>query len=165
MKNQGHNVTTLNNPELIYKAFNFVKPANLLPQYNNKLYLIKQLGISESGTQTNYVINPYFFGFKICFDIFVTSLFCSESDKTIEEGLVKILTDKYGTDYNDIYKYVSFVARKFINEGRKNQDEEDETFIAGIQTISGINNKKVLYSMIYESAMMTASRNAWAFKS
>ena len=46
-RDKGHQVTKLNNPEMIYRAFNFIKPSNLLPEFNSKLYLIKQLGISE----------------------------------------------------------------------------------------------------------------------
>lgn len=164
LKNQGHHVTSLNNPEMIYRAFNFIKPSNLLPQYNQKLYLIKQLGISESGKQVNYVINPFFFGFKICFDIYITSLFCSESDETIEDGLVKILIDKYGEEFKDIYDYVAYTANKFANEGRRRGDQEDETFIAGVQTISGINSKKIFHNFIYESAMITASQKARILK-
>lgn len=164
LKNQGHNVTSLNNPEMVYRAFNFIKPSNLLPQYNNKLYLIKQIGISESGKQTNYVINPFFFGFKISFDIFITSLFCSETDETLEEGLVTILSDKYGAEFKDIYEYVAYTSNKFANEGKRCGDQEDETFIAGVKTISGINSHKVFHNFIYESAMITASQKARILK-
>jgi hypothetical protein len=164
LKNQGHNVTSLNNPEMVYRSFNFIKPSNLLPQYNNKLYLIKQLGISESGKQTNYVINPFFFGFKISFDIFITSLFCSETDETLEEGLVTILSDKYGEEFKDIYEYVAYTSNKFANEGKRCGDQEDETFIAGVKTISGINSHKVFHNFIYESAMITASQKARILK-
>jgi hypothetical protein len=164
LRNQGHNVTGFNNPEMIYRAFNFIKPSNLLPQYNNKLYLIKQLGISESGKQTNYVINPFFFSFKISFDIFITSLFCSETDETLEEGLVKILTDKYGDEFKDIYEYVAYTSNKFITEGKRNGDQEDETFIVGVKTISGINSNKIFYNFIYESAMIRASQKARILK-
>ncbi len=149
---------------MIYRAFNFVKPSNLLPQYNTKIYLLKQLGISESGMEKTYVINPYFFGFKISFDIFINSMFCSEYDNDIENGLVKILTDKYGEEFKDIYDYVSYVAGKAAHEGRKNGDKEDETFIAGVKTISGINNNKIFNNFIYESAMLTATQHANALK-
>jgi hypothetical protein len=164
LKSQGHHVTSLNNSEMIYRVFNFIKPTNLLPQYNQKLYLIKQLGISESGKQVNYVINPFFFGFKISFDIYITSLFCSESDETIEDGLIKILIDKYGEEFKDIYDYVAYTANKFASEGKRAGDQEDETFIAGIQTISGINSKKIFHNFIYESAMSTASERARILK-
>jgi hypothetical protein len=160
LKNQGHNVTSLNNPEMVYRSFNFIKPSNLLPQFNQKLYLIKQLGVSESGSQTNYLINPFFFGFKISFDIYITSEFCYEADETLEDGLVKILIDKYGEEFKDIYRYVRFIACKFSNEGESRGDKNDETFIAGVQTISGINSKKIFYDYIYASAMFTASQKA-----
>jgi len=164
LKSQGHKVTTLNNPEMIYRAYNFIKPTNLLPQYNNKLYLIKQLGVNESGKQVNYVINPFFFGFKISFDIFITCLFCTESDETLEDGLVKILSDKYGGEFKDIYEYVANTSIKFANEGKRRGDQEDETFIAGVQTISGINSHKIFHNFIYESAMITASQKARILK-
>ena len=164
LRRQGRSVNNLNNPEMIYRAFNFVKPSNLLPQYNTKIYLLKQLGVSESGEEKTYVINPYFFGFKICLNIFINSMFCSQYDKNIESGLVKILTDKYGEEFKDIYDYVSYVAGKAAHEGQKKGDEEDETFIAGVKTISGINDSKIFYNFIYESAMMTATQHANALK-
>jgi hypothetical protein len=64
LRRQGHNLGSLNNPEMVYRAFNFVKPSNLLPQYNTKIYLLKQLGISDSGKEKMYVINPYFLDLK-----------------------------------------------------------------------------------------------------
>ena len=164
LRRQGHDVKSLNNPEMIYRAFNFVKPSNLLPQYNTKIYLLKQLGISESGKEKTYVINPYFFGFKISFDIFIHSMFCSEYDNDIESSLVKILTDKYGEEFKDIYEYVSYVAGKAAHEGQKKGDKEDETFIAGVKAISGLNNNKIFYNFIYESAILTATQNANALK-
>lgn len=164
LRNQGHNVTSLNNPEMVYQAFNFIKPANLLPEYNNKLYLIKQHGLSESGKQVTFVINPFFFGFKISFDIFITSLFCFESDETLESGLVKILSDKYGENFKDIYEYVACISRKFANEGKGRGDQEDETFISGVKTISGINSNDIFYNFIYNSAIITASSRAEALK-
>lgn len=147
----------LNNPEMIYRAFNFVKPPNLLPRYNNKLYLIKQVGINESGMEQTYVLNPFFFGFKVCFDIFMTSLFCSEFDKDLEKGLVKILCDKYGEDYSQVYEYVSYISYSAAQEGAKKGDQEDETFISGVQEISGINDYTVFHNFIYHSASITAS--------
>lgn len=156
LKNQGHKITTLNNPEMIYRGFNFVKPPNLLPLIFMKLYLIKQKGISASGQEINYVINPFFFGFKISFDIFITNLFCSKYSENLEEGLIKILTDKYGADYKEIYDYVAHNASKFANEGKRKGDQNDETFIAGVQTFSGITNPKIFHDFIYESAMLTA---------
>jgi len=86
LKSQGHKVTALNNHEMIYRAYNFIKPANLLPQYNNKLYLIKQLGVNESGKQVNYAINPFFFGFKISFDIFITYFFVLSQMRLLKMG-------------------------------------------------------------------------------
>ena len=147
----------LNNSEMIYRAFNFIKPPNLLPRYNNKLYLIKQVGITESGIEQTYVLNPFFFGFKVCFDIFITSLFCSEFDKELEKGLVEILCDKYGEDYSQIYEYVSDISYSAAQEGGKNGDQEDETFISGVQRISGINDYDVFHNFIYHSASITAS--------
>jgi hypothetical protein len=156
LKNQGHEVTTLNNPEMIYKAFNFVKPPNLLPLIFMKLYLIKQKGISDSGQEKNYVINPFFFAFKISFDIFITNLFCSQYSENLEEGLIQILTNKYGDNYKEIYEYVVHNASKYAHEGKRKGDQNDETFIAGVQTISGITNSKIFHDFIYESAMLTA---------
>lgn len=162
LKRQGHDVKSLNNPEMIYRAYNFIKPDSLLPAFNNKLILIKQLGIDESGDEISYVINPYFFGFKLSFDIFINSLFIEKSDPTIEKGLVSILKDKYGEEFGEIYKYVSYIAGKSINEGRAKGDQEDETFIKGVKSISGIEDDKIFYNFIYESAMMTATNNASA---
>lgn len=147
----------LNNPEMIYRAFNFIKPTNLLPRYSNKLTLIKQVGINESGKEQTYVINPYFFGFKVCFDIFMTSMFCSEFDDELEKGLVKILSDKYGEEYNEVYEYVSYISYSAAQNGLEKGDQEDETFIAEVQKISGLDNYSIFHNFIYQSASMTAS--------
>ena len=150
----------LNNPEMIYRAFNFIKPPNLLPRYNNKLYLIKQVGINESGIEQNYVINPFFFGFKVCFDIFMTALHCFQFDETLENGLVRILTDKYGEEYKDIYEYVAYISYTAAKEGAKKGDQEDETFISEAQKISGINDYTIFHNFIYHSASITANSKA-----
>jgi len=160
MREQGHKISNLNNPEMIYRAFSFIRPSNLLPLYKNRLYLIKQLGVTESGKVNTYVLNPYFFGFKICFDIFVNSLFCPDLDGTLEAGLVKILADKYGSEYEEMYEYVNHTLFDFANDGKNNGDKKDETFIAGVMTMSGISHDKIFYDFIYESAMITAASNA-----
>jgi hypothetical protein len=91
-------------------------------------------------------------------------MFCSKYDRNIESGLVKILTDKYGEEFKDIYDYVSHVVEKAAHEGKKNGDKEDETFIAVAKSISGINNNKIFNDFIYESAILTATHNANALK-
>jgi hypothetical protein len=164
LKNQGYQVKGLANPEIIYRAINFLKPFNLLPEYDTKLYLIKQLGITESGKQYTFLLNPFFFGFKICFDIFINSLFCSDHDETIEDSLIKILVDMYGVEYKDMYEYVSYVSNNSAIEGKRKGDKNDETFIAGVKAISGINNNKIFYNFIYEPALLTASSNARILK-
>ena len=166
LRNQGQYVTELKNPEMIYRSFNFLKPSNLLPDFNDKLYLIKQLGITEKGVEKTFVLNPYFFGFKISFDIFINCLFCSDSqfDKELENGLIKILTDKYGEEYKNIYDYVSYVANKYASEGRRKGEDGDETFIEGVQSISGINDDRIFHNFIYESAMLTATSHSKAKK-
>ncbi len=63
LKKQGHVTTSINNPEILYKAYNFHKPDNLLPFFNHKLINIKKVGISEDGKQIEYILNPYFFNF------------------------------------------------------------------------------------------------------
>lgn len=163
-RNQGYKATSLNNPEMIYRAFNFSKPSNLLPEYNSKIYLIKQLGLTESGKQINYVLNQFFFGFKMCFDIFINSLLCSESDETLEDGLIKIFIHKYGPEFNLIYGYVAYTSNKFANEAKLKGDQEDETFIAGVKTISGISSDKIFHNYIYHPAMLSASSNAQILK-
>ena len=156
VKEKGIKPGVLNNPEMIYKAFNFVRPINLLPNYVSRLYLIKQRGISESGIEKDYVINPYFFGFKISLDIFLTNVFCSSYSQGLEEGLIKILSDKYGTDYTDLYQNVSYVALHAAKEGKIKGDQKDETFISWLQAISGINDRKLFFNFIYESGTISA---------
>lgn len=164
LKSHGYNSHKLDNPELIYRAFNFVKPGTLLPRFNSKLYLIKQKGISESGVEKNYVINPYFFAFKISLDIYVTCLFCSDYSEDLEEGLLKILSDKYGDDFLSIYKYVAYTSENAIQIGRDNGDKNDETFIEQVKAISGINDHEIFNNFVYESAMISASNKLKAFK-
>lgn len=158
----GHMGAKLSNPEMIYRAFNFIKPDNLLPGLNFKLYLIKQVGISETGNQVTYLINPHFFGFLLSFHIYINSLFCDQYDSSIEDGLVKILSDKYGEEYSHIYEYVGSVGSEYALKGKRNQDKKDETFIAGVQTISGIEDRELFYNFIYEPAMYIATENAKA---
>lgn len=159
LKRRGHEINKFPNSEMVCKAYNFVKPKSLLPSYNNKLYLIQQLGIDDSGNELNYVLNPYFFGYKLSFDIFIHSVFLKKHDETLENGLLAILSDKYGQDFVEIYKYVSHMARKFGNLGRINGDQEDETFIKGMQSISGIEDEVIFHNYIYESAMITSQNN------
>lgn len=161
---QGVDNAVLNNPEMIYRAFNFVRPANLLPNFVSKLYLIKQKGISEYDVEKNYVINPYFLGFKISLDIFLTNAFCSPHYDGLEKGLVQIFSDKYGEEYKSLYENVSYVAMHAIKEGRRKNDQRDETLIAWLQEISGINDKKLFYNFMYESGMLTANAKLESLK-
>ncbi|HVU54577.1 MAG TPA: hypothetical protein VHD83_05950 [Puia sp.] len=163
VKNMGYKTGALNNPEMIYRAFNFARPANLLPNYITKLYLIKQKGLSASGVETNYVLNPYFFGFKISLDIFLTNLFCGNYYEGLETGLVKILTDKYGMEYKDLYENVSYVAAHGARESKRKGEENDTSFIDHIQSISGIESRDIFFRFIYESGMITSQQRAKAF--
>lgn len=160
LSDQGHTVKSLNNPEMIYRAYNFIKPDNLLPKFNEKLYLIQKLGITEENNKMKFVINPYFFGFKISFDIFINSLMAYNADETMEDGLKTILRDKYGEEYERIYDYVSYICKVGSGKGQKNGDQADETFIEYVQAISGINDDKIFYNFIYESAMITSTEHA-----
>lgn len=160
LKQQGIMANTLRNPEMIYRAYNFIKPGTLLPEFSKKLYLIQQLGIDEFGVETKYVLNPVFFGFKLSFDLYINALFCSEHSEEFELGMKSILVDKYGEEFGEIYDYVSYVGGKAAYEGRQKGDKEDETFIDGVMTISGIENKTIFHNFIYESAMITAGNHA-----
>lgn len=164
LRAKGHKVSTLENPEMIYRAFNFYKPDNLLPHFNHKLYLIKQRGFTETGIGKNYFINPYLFGFKICFDIFINSLFATREDPTLEKGLVKILIDKYGDEYEEMYDYVSQITHRFMMEGGEKDDENDETLKAGVIKISGITSEKIFHNFIYHTAMLTSHNNVKVIK-
>lgn len=159
LKEKGMKVTSLNNPEMIYRAFNFIRPDNLIPKFNSKLYLIKQLGINETGKETTYVLNPYFFGFKISLHIYVNCLLCNQFDKELQAGLLKILTDKYGDEYGYIYDYVSNISNSYGLRGRQKGDEEDETFIEGIKSISGLEDDEIIQHFVYEPAMILATSN------
>jgi hypothetical protein len=164
LKKDGEEKAKLANPEMIYRAFNFIKPPTLLPLIFMKLYLLKQKGVSVSGEEKNYVLNPFFFGFKISLDIYITSMFCADYSEKLEENLVNILTDKYGSEYREIYDYVSHNAYKFAIEGKRKGDQNDETFIAGVQSISGIANDKIFHDIIYESAMISSHQKIKFFK-
>lgn len=164
LRAKGHKVTTLENPEMLYRAYNFHKPDNLLPHFNQKLYLIKQRGLNENGISKEYFINPYFFGFKICFDIFINSLFAKREDPNLEKGLLKILSDKYGEEYKMMYNYVSDITHRYMMEGAEKGDEKDETLKAGVIKISGINSDKIFHNFIYHTAMLTSHNNVKVIK-
>jgi hypothetical protein len=91
-------------------------------------------------------------------------MFCADYSEKLEENLVNILTDKYGSEYREIYDYVSHNAYKFAIEGKRKGDQNDETFIAGVQSISGIANDKIFHDIIYESAMISSHQKIKFFK-
>ena len=85
--------------------------------------------------------------------MFITVIHGSEYCKDLEGGLLKILSDKYGNDYVDMYKYAEIVLRKFAQQGRINKDEKDETFKLGLKSICGIIDDRLFHNFIYDSAM------------
>jgi hypothetical protein len=151
---------------MLYRGTQFVKPSNLLPEYNNKLYLIKQKGTSESGRETNYLLNPFFFGFKMSLDIFQHTLyvkdFCGEEikDYELEEGLIKIFTDKYGIEYEDIYETVKYHIHIGAAAGRHFKDETDEILMKHLITISGVVDMPLFKSVLFDTSIMTANMMA-----
>lgn len=147
----------LANPEIIYRGFNFVKPATLLPNYQNKLYLIKQIGETETGEVQLYLINPYFFAFKLSFDLFIIIAYFQDTIDGLKEGLVAILEDKYGREFVNIFNYVSYVSYEAAKIGNMNGDENDETLIKKVQEISGIVNEKIHYEFVYHSSVLSAN--------
>lgn len=158
-RSQGIPITCVENPELISTVFKFEKPDSLLPDFKTKLSSVKQLGISESRASTSYLLNPYFFGYKLSIDIFLTSLYCGEICKDLTEGLILILMDKYGIEYMHLFKYVSGIANKYLIESRLRGDENDESFISGIKTISGIYSDDIFKRYIFNSGIILATRN------
>ena len=161
IKNSGHNIAYLSNPEVIYRAFNFYKPGNLLPQFNEKLYLIIHEYLEDSNT---YVLNPYFFGFKISVLIYITAVFSDDYDGSIAKSFVKLLTKKYGHEYEVIYNYVSNLADDLIDEGKKRNDQNDETLIAGLMKISGIDSFDIFCDLVYWPAMINGPATAKMIK-
>lgn len=149
--------SSLSNPEMIYRVFNFVKPPTLLPAFQNKLYLIKQIGETESGEVKLYLINPYFFAFKLSFDLFLISVYCHETIDGLREGLESILEDKYGVEFVGIFNYVSYICFEAVKIGIENGDENDETLIKKVQEISGIIDEKTHYEFIYNSSVLSAN--------
>jgi hypothetical protein len=147
--------SSLSNPEMIYRGL--VKPATLLPNYQNELYPIRQIGETEIGEVKLYLINPYFFAFKLSFDLFIIITYCQDAIKGLKEGLLAILEDKYGSDFVDIFNYVSDVSYEAVKIGNEKGDEKDETLIKKVQEISGIVNDRINYEFIYNSSLMSAN--------
>jgi hypothetical protein len=148
--------SSLSNPEMIYRSFNFAKPATLLPIYQNELYLIKQIGETETGEVKLYLINPFFFAFKLSFDLFIIMTYFKDTTDELVEGLLIILEDKYGSEFVDIFNYVSDICYEAIQIAIQKGDEEGETLIKKLQEISGIVNDKIHYEFIYNSSFLSA---------
>lgn len=163
-RSQGIPITCVENPELISTVFKFEKPDSLLPDFKAKLSSIKQLGISESGASTSYLLNPYFFGYKLSIDIFLTSLYCNEKCKDLNPGLILILIDKYGIEYMHLYKYVSEIASKYLIEGRLKGDKNYEAFISGIKSISGIFDEDIFKRYVFNAGLILADQNLETLK-
>ena len=150
-------IEELSNPEKLYKGYNFFKPSTLLPKIpQNLLINVKQIGIDEKGNQINYLINPYFFACHLCYDIFVHSLYFKEYDSKVEEGLTKILEDKYGKDFSRIYHYVTSFWITLQNEATgkivRGIDPND------LKSFTGIEDDRLI-NIFYMSAMNYAQEN------
>lgn len=153
-KQQGHQVNRLNNPEMIYRAYNFIKPYNLLPMFDDKLELINQLGLDEYDQEINYLINPYFFGFHLSYQILINSIAFSTYDPTVQSGLIEILKDKYGYKFASIHHFVAQTAMKSIKQIKgSNFDFEDPSFLKCIHSISGIEDYDIFYQYVHVATM------------
>ena len=158
LRSKGHQVTKINNTQDLYENFSFVKPSNLLPLFSNRLFLIKKIGIGKDEEEHECYLNPYFFGFLMCYNIhMVSALSQINKNSWLAQGLIQIMKDKYGIEMGDIFNYVGQEFYKGVKLGKERHEDNDASFIKTVFEISGIPKIEIFKEIIFKPAVHKAN--------
>lgn len=148
-KTYGEDKQIRSSKEDCLRAFNFIKPSNLLPSIPYKIYTIRFQAITYDGHKISICVNPYFYGFLISFVILLFQGFSGYSPEEVEDDLILILEQKYGADLVDIFWEVDDTYHKGANLARERGDKADESFIKEMTKISGVLSENDFEKYLY----------------
>ncbi len=135
--------------EQTLRAFNFIKPSNLLPNINHKIYTLRFKGVTDDKETIGICVNPFFYGFLISYSILTIHSYSELSQEEVFDDILKILEDKYGEDFMAIFWDVKNAYNKGIELARQRGDKADESFIQELTNISGLPSSDDFVSIIY----------------
>jgi hypothetical protein len=149
MEKYGASGISRDSKEQTLRAFNFIKPANLLPTINYKIYTIRFQAVTKEGSSIGICVNPFFYGFLLSFAILLFYTYSGYSQDELFDDIELILEDKYGSDLANIFHEVLETFNKGIELSRENSDQADESFISELANISGLLSANDFEKYIY----------------
>ena len=143
------------------KNHKFLKPNNLLPLYKDELSPIKFSGTLNHSQERDFLLNPYFFGFLISYNIYIHSLHCAQYEENLDEQFVDLLIAKFGNEFKLLYDYVAYSCYESYLKAEKLKDindRKDEKFTSEILNISGLNDLNTFYTFVHYPTMIAVDR-------
>ncbi len=132
------------------RAFNFIKPQNLLPSINYKIYTLRFQAITKDGQNIRICVNPFFYGFLLSYVIQTFTLFSGYTQEEVGDDLISILKAKYGADMADIFWEVAESFNTGVKLSRERRDRGDESFIRELTKISGLPSESDFEKQVYQ---------------